>query len=119
MTSVDGKVEVALDEVERIGDLAHRILRSRALDQRDRERALVSLLATAKRSSVPSLAAEAILRQLDASIDGTLHEPPRPVGDGWARRQRAMRALGHVRCPTCASTIADEIELERLEGWSS
>lgn len=55
-----------------------------------------------------------VLRQLDASIDGTLHEPPRALGDGWARRQRAMRALGYLVCPACGGSIADEATVRRL-----
>ncbi|GIU98771.1 MAG: hypothetical protein KatS3mg014_0387 [Actinomycetota bacterium] len=75
----------------------------------------MGLLGAAKRSKVPSLACEALLRQLDASIEGTLHEPPRPLGDGWARRQRVMRALGYTTCPACGGHIAGEQTVRRLE----
>jgi hypothetical protein len=113
------EVREALDTLERITDLAHRVLKNGRLSEEERERALMQLLDAAKRSRTPSLAAEAILRQVDASIDGTLHEPPRPIGDGWARRQRVLRALGYATCPACGGSIADEATVRRLErGWS-
>jgi hypothetical protein len=112
-----GRVEVeqTLAEVEALGAAAHAVLAHPSLTQADRERGLLQLLARAKASSVPQLACEAILRQIDAALDGTLYEPPRPVGDGWARRQRVLRALGYTTCPTCAAAVADERTLRRLE----
>jgi hypothetical protein len=104
--------------VELAGRAAHAILAHPRLSQADRERGLRQLLAHARRSKVPTLACEAILRQLDASIDGALHEPPRPIGDGWTRRQRVLRAMGYSSCPTCAGAIADEGTLHRLQGVS-
>lgn len=108
------EVDEALAQLEQIGAVAGALLGHRGLTDAERERGLLQLLAHAKRSAVPSLAAEAILRQLDASIDGTLHEPPRPLGDGWARRQRVLRAMGYRRCPTCAAEIGEEVTIRRL-----
>jgi hypothetical protein len=109
-------VDETLREVEALGAAAHALLAHPSLTPAERERGLLQLLDKAKRSRVPSLAAEAVMRQLDASLDGTLHEPPRPLGDGWARRQRVLRGLGYVRCPTCRSEVADEPTIRRLEG---
>lgn len=119
MTGVAAEVEQALAEVDRVAAVAHALLAHPGLHQAERERGLLQLFAGAKRSRVPALACEAVIRQIDASIDGTLHEPPRPLGDGWGRRQRAMRALGYVTCPACGGTIADEETVRRLEGWWS
>lgn len=110
------EVDEILAELEALGRAAHAVLAHPRLPQADRERGMLQLLARAKASPVPQLAAEAIMRQLDASLDGTLHEPARPVGDGWSRRQRVLRALGYVRCPTCGGAVADEATLPRLEG---
>lgn len=110
------EVELVLEEVGRLGRAAHAVLAHPRLEQGDRERALLRLLDHAKRSPVPALACETLLRQIDASLDGTLHEPPRPIGDGWARRQRVLRALGLAVCPTCGGNVADEATIKRLEG---
>jgi hypothetical protein len=109
-------VDETLAELEALGAAAHALLAHPSLTQADRERGLLQLLARAKASRVPQLAAEALLRQLDASLDGTLREPARPIGDGWAPRQRVLRALGYATCPTCAAAVADERTIRRLEG---
>jgi hypothetical protein len=110
------EVDALLEELEAIARAAHALLAHPRLEQADRERGLLQLLVQAKASRVPQLACEAILRQIDAALDGTLYEPPRPVGDGWARRQRVLRGLGYARCPTCRSEVADERAIWRLEG---
>jgi hypothetical protein len=116
MLSGRDEVDAALAHLQAFGQAAHVLLAHPDLSQAERERGLMHLLAHAKRSRVPTLACEAILRQIDASLDGTLSEPPRPIGDGWARRQRVLRSLGYSRCPTCAAVVAGEDTISRLEG---